>query len=254
MDQFKSQYENVVNNAQKSYEKLKNIFKQTNPNEEGNYSNNNLSIKEIDNKLFKHHDNYDIDEDEQEASNQTTSKQSNSNKSATKSQSENEYTEAEEDIWEVSHRVLCKKSIIDIEHMPYVNFIKRKKIENVFSFMGLSKPNYQYKEIKYIALLDESFIYMIKMTEKENNQNNFNKKIGNHYDIRLLSNIHMKDDKEYKVISVLFIVNNDIDDYKSLVKEFYFVPSEAKRFIAILKFYLNKWKIPIHFKDNSIYL
>lgn len=35
MNQIKSQYENVVNNAQKSYEKLKSIFKQTNTNAEG---------------------------------------------------------------------------------------------------------------------------------------------------------------------------------------------------------------------------
>lgn len=205
--------------------------------------------------MFKHHDNYDIDEDEQqEASEQTTSSSKYNSKSLVKNKLEDEYTEIEEDIWEISHRVLCKKSMIDIEHLPYVNYIKRKKIENVLSFMGLSKPTNQFKEIKYIALFDEAFIYMIKMTEKENNQNNFNKKIGNHYDIRLISTVQIKDENDFKCISVLFLINSDLEDFKTIVKDFYLVQNEAKRFMNILKYYLKKLKIPIHFKDSSIYL
>ena len=48
---------------------------------------------------------------------------------------------------------------------------------------------------------------MINMTTKDNNQNNFFKKVGNHYDLTKLSNIEIKDDEVLigkKLIKIVF--------------------------------------------------
>ena len=90
-----------------------------------------------------------------------------------------EYTEPEEDYWKIAHRLYLKNSMVDIEPLPYVPFIKVKKNDNLLSLIGFGKKN-QIKEIKYFAVFDEHFLYMVNMTTKDNNQNNFFKKIGNH--------------------------------------------------------------------------
>ena len=48
-----------------------------------------------------------------------------------------------------------------------------------------------FREIKYFAVFDEPFLYMINMTTKDNNQNNFFKKVGNHYYLTKVSNIEI---------------------------------------------------------------
>ena len=45
------------------------------------------------------------------------------------------------------------------------------------------------------------------MTTKDNNQNNFFKKVGNHYDLTKVSNIEIKDDEALigkKLIKIVF--------------------------------------------------
>ena len=97
---------------------------------------------------------------------------------------------------------------------------------------------------------------MINMTNKENNQNNFFKKIGNHYDLRCINSIDIKDDfiikdNGNKVITLLFILDNDVNNFKSVVKHFHFSFDNAVKFFKILKFYLTKLNIPMNYKDQS---
>ena len=84
---------------------------------------------------------------------------------------------------------------MNIEPLPYVPFIKIKKNENILSLIGIGKKRKEFKEVKYFAVFSEHFIYMINMTTKENNQNNFFKKVGNHYDLTKIS----------KIIKIIFL-------------------------------------------------
>ena len=119
--------------------------------------------------------------------------------------------------------------------------------------LGFGNSKQKIKEIKYIALFDEHFIYMINMSLKENNQNNFNKKIGNHYDLKMLSNIDIKEDTEKgrKLITLLFILDNNIETYKSIAKEFYLENENAVKFFNILKFYLEHLGIPLNYQNEQ---
>ena len=163
------------------------------------------------------------------------------------------FNEPEEHPWLIAHRIFPKKSIVDIENMPYVPFIKIKKKENVLSFIGFGSSQPKYKEINYLALFDERFIYMINMSHKENTKSSTLKRIGRHYDMKLITNIDIKNsnDKGKKIISLLFILDNDVDSFKSIVKEFHFEYLNAVKFFQILKFYLEKLNIPLNYKDDE---
>ena len=122
-----------------------------------------------------------------------------------------EYSEPEEDYWKIAHRLYLKNSMVDIEPLPYVPFIKIKKNDNLLSLMGFGNKK-PFREIKYFAVFDEPFLYMINMTTKDNNQNNFFKKAGNHYDLTKVSNIEIKDDEVLigkKLIKIVFLLDNE---------------------------------------------
>ena len=164
-----------------------------------------------------------------------------------------EYTEPEEDYWKIAHRLYLKNSMVDIEPLPYVPFIKVKKNDNLLSLIGFGKKN-QIKEIKYFAVFDEHFLYMVNMTTKDNNQNNFFKKIGNHYDLTKISNIEIKDDDKLegkKIIKLVFLLDNDNTNFNTIEKELHFEKNDAKKFYEILKFYLKKYDVPLIFKDQT---
>ena len=176
------------------------------------------------------------------------------NQSESESQNKNfEYSEPEEDYWKIAHRLYLKNSMVDIEPLPYVPFIKVKKNDNLLSLIGFGKKN-QIKEIKYFAVFDEHFLYMINMTTKDNNQNNFFKKIGNHYDLTKISNIEIKDDDKLegkKIIKLVFLLDNDNNNFATIDKEFHFEKNDANKFFGILKFYLKKYGVPLIFKDDN---
>ena len=70
----------------------------------------------------------------------------------------------------------------------------------------------------------------------------------------VISSINIRDDNGRKCITLLFVIDNDLTDFKSIVKEFYFEYADAVKFYNILKYYLNKLKIPINYQledDNS---
>ena len=241
--------ENIVSNAQKGFSKIRGLFtkssKQTQnkspPKKKEDI--NKMTIKESSSDVQL---NFDLDDDEHPT---TPSPKS----SPSKTQVISEYKESIEDEWLISHRIFHKKMLVDIEQMPYVPFIKKKKIENVITMLGFGNSKQKNKEIKYIALFDEHFMYMINMSLKENNQNNFNKKIGNHYDLKLISNIDIKEDTEKgrKLITLLFILDNNIETYKSITKEFYLEYDNAVKFFNILKFYLERLGIPLNYQNEQ---
>ena len=153
-----------------------------------------------------------------------------------------EYSEPEEDYWKIAHRLYLKNSMVDIEPLPYVPFIKIKKNDNLLSLMGFGNKK-PFREVKYFAVFDEHFLYMINMTTKDNNQNNFFKKIGNHYDLTKVSNIEIKDDEVLpgkKLIKIVFLLDNDSNNFSTINKEFHFEKNDAIKFFSILKFYLKK--------------
>ena len=176
------------------------------------------------------------------------------NQSESESQNKNfEYSEPEEDYWKIAHRLYLKNSMVDIEPLPYVPFIKVKKNDNILSLIGFGKKN-QIKEIKYFAVFDEHFLYMINMTTKDNNQNNFFKKIGNHYDLTKISNIEITDDiilEGKKLIKLVFLIDNDSNNFTTVEKELHFEKNDAKKFFEILKFYLKKYDVPLITKDST---
>ena len=249
--------ENIVSNAQKGFNKLRGIFSKSNRTTQSTESKdssttkkkvenstNNMTIKESSSNTQL---NFDLDDDDIHSSPSPSPKSSPPVEVTLPI-----YSEKEEDIFQIAHRVFHKKQMIDIEQMPYVPFIKMKKVENVLTIMGFGPSRPKYKEIKYLALFDEDFIYMINMTHKENNQNNFNKKIGNHYDLKMITNIDIKDDPDgKKCITLLFILDNNIDTFKSKVKEFHFEYENAVKFFNMLKYYLSKFNIPLNYKNEE---
>ena len=241
--------ENIVSNAQKGFSKIRGLFTKSSKSTHNKTppkkkeDSNKMTIKESSSDVQL---NFDLDDDEH-----TTTPSLKF--SPLKTQVLSEYKESIEEEWLIAHRIYNKKMLVDIEQMPYVPFIKKKKIENVITMLGFGNSKQKIKEIKYIALFDEHFIYMINMSLKENNQNNFNKKIGNHYDLKMLSNIDIKEDTEKgrKLITLLFILDNNIETYKSIAKEFYLENENAVKFFNILKFYLEHLGIPLNYQNEQ---
>ena len=109
------------------------------------------------------------------------------------------------------------------------------------------------KQIKYLVMFDENFMYMIKMTLKENNQNNFYKRIGNHYDLYNFKSIKILDDeiiRGYKNIILTFMNKKD-DDMNINIKELHMDFINAAKFYKILKFYLEKINIPFNYTNED---
>ena len=67
---------------------------------------------------------------------------------------------------------------------------------------------------------------MINLMKEENkNDNDAMKTIGNHYDILQITNIEVVPDTNNKnriVITILFVMDNDVDNYVTKIKKFYF--------------------------------
>ena len=162
-----------------------------------------------------------------------------------------EYNEDKENYFDISHVIFQKNTVVDIESLHAIPFTKIKKVSNFFSIFG--KNNENIKHIKYLVMFDENFMYMIKMTLKENNQNNFYKRIGNHYDLYNFKSIKILDDeiiKGYKNIILTFINKKD-DDLNINIKELHMDFINAAKFFKILKFYLEKINIPFNYHNDD---
>ena len=157
------------------------------------------------------------------------------------------------DFWRMAHCVYVKNSLININMFNFVPFIKlKKKSEGLLSYIGFGTED--VKELKYLAGFDEHFIYMINLSKEENkNENDAMKTIGNHYDINQITNIEVVQDAFLKnkiLITILFVLDNDVNNYISKIKKFYFEKPNALKFLKILKEYLNINKIKVTYIDK----
>ena len=157
------------------------------------------------------------------------------------------------DFWRMAHCVYVKNSLININMFNFVPFIKlKKKSEGLLSYIGFGTED--IKELKYLAGFDEHFIYMINLSKEENkNENDAMKTIGNHYDINQITNIEVVQDAFLKnkiLITILFVLDNDVNNYISKIKKFYFEKPNALKFLNLLKAYLNINKIKVTYIDK----
>jgi hypothetical protein len=95
---------------------------------------------------------------------------------------------------------------------------------------------------------------MIDLSKEENKNNNDSLKIvGNHYDITNISNLEVVEEPILKnkiLVTILFILDNDVDNFNSKIKKFYFEKHSALQFLQYLKIYLNIYGIQISFNDK----
>ena len=137
--------------------------------------------------------------------------------------------------------------------LNYVPFTKlKKKSEGLLSYIGFGTEGIQ--EMKYLVGFDEHFMYMINLSKNENkNDNDAMKTIGNHYDINQITNIEVEQDLNNNnriLITILFVLDNDVNNYITKIKKFYFERPNALRFLKMLKLYLNMYKVKVTLIDK----
>jgi hypothetical protein len=220
-------------------------------------SNNNLEKKTIikgEKNKFDFSEEYDEDEPKQLPKSSTTSDNSSDNdinNVINEGELNNIYKTDDMDYWRMAHCVYVKNSLININTLNYVPFVKRKKnSEGILSYIGLGNDP-SYNEIKYLAGFDEHFIYMINLSKEENkNEKDSMKTIGNHYDITKISNIEIDTFQNKILITILFVLDNDVDNFISKIKKFYLDRRGALKFLKLLQIYLNNYKINIMYNDK----
>jgi hypothetical protein len=150
------------------------------------------------------------------------------------------------------HRLYTKDSLIDLEGLTYVRFHKMKPVNKafkLFSMIGINQT--KLKEVPYIALIDEIFIYTIK-DEISDHNSNLIKRAKNHYNIKTLSSIDIKIMENSKTkLSLVFTLNKNVENYQSIVKEFYFYKDEGSVFIKMLKKYFTKYKLEVPITNSK---
>ena len=131
-----------------------------------------------------------------------------------------EYTEDEENYFDISHVIYQKNTVVDIESLPAIPFTKIKKVSNFFQFSE--------KIMKISNIL-------------------------NIYDLYNFKSIKILDDeiiKGYKNIILTFINKKD-DDLNINIKELHMDFINAAKFFKILKFYLEKINIPFNYHNDD---
>ena len=154
------------------------------------------------------------------------------------------------DYWRMAHCIYVKNSLVNITTLNCFKFIKIKKTkEGLLSYLGLG--NETLCEMKYIAAFDEHFIYMINLMKEENkDEKDFMKVIGNHYDIMKINSVEISENKDRVLVSILFVLDNDVDNFVSKTKKLYFEKQVAFKFLKNLKDYLNNYQIKITYNDK----
>jgi hypothetical protein len=103
--------------------------------------------------------------------------------------------------------------------------------------------------MNYILILDDNFIYFIKDDNNSPDKTNPSiKKVGNRYNIRLLSNIcnrPSESEKNVKIITLTFSKEEySPADAEKIKKEFCFEESTDQLFIMYLNLFLSKINKP----------
>ena len=224
-------------------------------------SNNNIDNNKKKTIVKGEKNNFDFSEEyEDEPKQNSTSESSSSNENKEiKEINENEIIHNpiqnidDIDFWRMAHCVYVKNSLININMLNYVPFIKlKKKSEGLLSYIGFGTEGIQ--EMKYLVGFDEHFMYMINLSKNENkNDNDAMKTIGNHYDINQITNIEVEQDLNNNnriLITILFVLDNDVNNYITKIKKFYFERPNALRFLKMLKLYLNMYKVKVTLIDK----
>ena len=133
LNQNESKTENIKKIDKKKQKKQKEKTKKTEKEKEEE-NQNKMTIKTKENLSG-----FDFDEEDDDYEYEDTSNSNNNlNEDNTNSNNENknyinfDYNEKEEDIFLICHRVYQKRSMLDIENMPYIPFIKVKKLKVFF--------------------------------------------------------------------------------------------------------------------------
>ena len=224
-------------------------------------SNNNIDNNKKKTIVKGEKNNFDFSEEyEDDPKQNSTSESSSSNENKEiKEINENEIIHNpiqnidDIDFWRMAHCVYVKNSLININMLNYVPFTKlKKKSEGLLSYIGFGTEGIQ--EMKYLVGFDEHFMYMINLSKNENkNDNDAMKTIGNHYDINQITNIEVEQDLNNNnriLITILFVLDNDVNNYITKIKKFYFERPNALRFLKMLKLYLNMYKVKVTLIDK----
>jgi hypothetical protein len=241
--------QNESSNSSKESKPLKSDISNNNLDSNKNELKKRTIIKGEKNK-FDFSEEYDEDEPKQSTS-PSISSNSPSNKNNLVNFSLIQNTK-DIDYWRMAHCVFVKNSLIDINTLNYVPFIKlKKKQEGLLSYIGFGGSDTSFDEVKYLAGFDEHFIYMINLSKEENKDEKDEKKIvGNHYDITKITNIEIIEENTRILVTILFVLDNDVDNFNSKIKKFYLEKQNAFKFLSMLKAYLNNYKTKITFTDK----
>lgn len=158
--------------------------------------------------------------------------------------------------WRLAHCIYSKGSLINIslfDNFPFKKICEREG-GGMLSFIGIGNQVF-FDEKNYLVMFDENFLYMINMSKEENkNFKDVMKVIGNHYDMKKISNIEIvKDNDKMKgkiLVKLLFILDNDVNNFISKIKKMYFEKENAEKFLKVLQSYLNEFQIKIKVKDE----
>ena len=167
--------------------------------------------------------------------------------------------ENETDNSTVLHMIFLKGIDINIEGMPIVKFTKLKKENKLISFFKVSRFLNQKKkreEVNYLALFNEYFVYLIK----DNLDGKNIKKIGNRYNLKLLSNINIKvkyvekqnqEDGRTAItlsFSKSYFIEINPEKEERIVKILIFEISDSQIFMEYTKVFLAKINKPLQFE------
>jgi hypothetical protein len=187
--------------------------------ENNNQDDKKEEIDEIDNNLSNENKENEKKEDlnlEEISTNKSTSN-NNDNK-------ENSLIEPEIDPNTYCHRILYKGSNIDISQYELFPFIKVKEKGSLLSNLGFKNP--KILRNPYFALLNETFIYMIKDKVYDKSKINI-RRIGNKYSLFNCQNVGIQHENEFIILHIEFLVSEN--DYA--IKELYFKKENGEKFM-----------------------
>ena len=187
--------------------------------ENNNQDDKKEEIDEIDNNLSN-------ENKENEKKQDSNLEEISTNKSTSNSNENNEDTliESEIDPNTYCHRILYKGSNIDISQYELFPFIKVKEKGSLLSNLGFKNPKITHNP--YFALLNETFIYMIKDKVYDKTKTNI-RRIGNKYSLFNCQNIGIQHENEFIILHIEFLVSEN--DYA--IKELYFKKENGEKFM-----------------------
>jgi len=152
------------------------------------------------------------------------------------------------DISTFIHKIYMKGTIMDFETFPSLRCKKIKKKNKILSFMGFGK-NKKEETLNYILVFDDNFIYFIKDENNLPDKANLKlKKVGNRYNIRLISNVIYKTceiSNNMRHITLCFSKEEfSPAETEKVKKEFCIDNNTENQFMSFLNVFLTKINKP----------